>query len=149
MANRWVNLDGDPGPPQAVYYRIIEPGGNVAVHETLYLADPMTRRYHRSLAVQDQWFADAIVALIQRTCRYFFDPDYIPLPGVADIVISDADVEERIYRIEHGENQREAVRTGKSFYPLHELPGDQQRALIEQIERLKREARFEWIGETL
>lgn len=61
--------------------------------------------------------------------------------------VSDDEVRERIHRLDKGENTREAERTSKRSYPISELPWDQQRALIEQVERLKRKWAFEIIGE--
>ena len=54
---------------------------------------------------------------------------------------------ERIARLEQGENVREAERTGLEYYPLAELPFDQQRALVERIEDHKQRWAFEILGE--
>jgi hypothetical protein len=106
------------------------------------------QRYYHSLHVEDQPFADAIVALVQQACAYFFATDdaYEPLAGVGDVVVSDGEVRARIERLDGGENTREAARTRLSRYPLTDLPFDQQRALVEQIEVLKREWQFEILG---
>lgn len=61
--------------------------------------------------------------------------------------VTDADVRERIERIDLGENSREADRMGLKRFPLQELPWDQQRALIEQMAAFYREWCFEWLGD--
>ena len=105
-----------------------------------------TRYFH--YMKDDQHFCDLITGLTQRACRYFYAPDsqYAPLPGIPDIVVSDAEVARRIGRMNAGENTREARRVGRAKYDLEALPWDQQRALIEQIDALKREFSFEIIG---
>ena len=54
---------------------------------------------------------------------------------------------ERIARLEQGENVRESERTGLEYYPLAELPFDQQRALVERIEDHKQRWAFAILGE--
>lgn len=107
--------------------------------------------WHYELAEADQWFANSITALIQAACDYFHasDDDYEPMQGVEGIVISDEAVIERIRRIDLGENFREADRTNRKRYPLQELPFEQQRALVEQIEALKQFVGFEFVGEVV
>lgn len=148
-SNAWAAPEGYAAPPPPVRYRIRERDGGVVERQTSVAFDAVRSRYYHALAVQDQHFADAIVALVQRACAYFHAPDdaYEPLEGVADVVLTDAEVRERIHRLEQGENRREAERTGKQYYPLAELPWDQQRALVEQIEVLKRDWEFEILGE--
>jgi len=75
------------------------------------------------------------------------DGEYAPIDGVEHIRIRDEEVSARIARLEQGENVREAERTSLEYYPIAELPFDQQRALIERIEKHKQRWQFEIIGE--
>ena len=111
--------------------------------------DSGRERYYHSLAPHDQGFADALVELIQQACGYFSadDEGYEPLEGVSQARVTDDEVAARIARLEQGENVREAERTSKRFYPLSELPRDQQRALVQQIAALKQRWAFEILGE--
>lgn len=147
--NTWAQPDGYAAPPPPVRYRVRAEDGRVVERQTSVAFDATRSRYYHSLAPQDQPFADSLVALIQRACAYFYasDDEYAPLEGVRDIRVSDREVLERIERLERGENVREAERTGQKYYPLTELPFDQQRALIEQIEALKQKWGFEILGE--
>lgn len=128
-------------------------------------------RHFRCLDPVDQKFADELAMLIQQACEYFYFPDeaeerpakpiswmgatsdsvvvpaYVPMEGIADVMVTDAEVLERVEALDKGENTREASRSGKQRYPLTELPFDQQRALIEQVEACKKRWSFSWIGE--
>lgn len=172
MENCWADPEGFAEPPQPVRYRILDRGqGEVVERMTQPERDPLSGRYHHALHPVDQPFADAVTEWIQRVCAYFYAPDaplerpvvhyvgfgapvqavetvpaYEPIGGVPDVVLTDAEVAARIARLDAGENTREALRAGKGRYPLTELPFDQQRALIEQIEWLKQEWRFEILG---
>lgn len=148
VRNRWADPDGAVHQPPSVRYRIRDRGGSVVQRRTWVMLDALQRRYYHSLHPDDQTFADAIVALVQRVCAYFYatDEEYVPLEGVPAVIVSDEAIAARIERLERGENTREALRTNERWYPLSELPFDQQRALVEQIELLKREWRFEIIG---
>ena len=149
--NRWASPEGfADGEVPTVRYRIRDArSGEIVERTTQHLRDSGMGRHYLSLRDQDQDFAAAIVALVQRACGYFYLPDgeYVPLEGVPDVVVSDDEVRERIHRLDKGENTREAERTAKRSYPISELPWDQQRALVEQVERLKREWCFELLGE--
>ena len=156
--NIWADPEGSEAPPRAVRYLILDRKTKLIVlRETLYARDPVYGTYFRSLRSEDQQFANAIVDLVQTVCAYFYEDDetYTPMEGVPEVVISDAAITERIDRLNRGENQREAARVGRASaygkknlsYPLDELPWDQQRALIEQIEQLKAEWHFEILGE--
>lgn len=150
MENRWAEPDGYAESPPRVRYRILDRKSNEVVeHLTVSEYDHGRGRQYLSLAPDDQEFAEEIVALIQRACAYFYEPDekYEPLEGVPDLIISDDEVRRRIERLEKGENTREAERSGKGYYPLTDLPFDQQRALVEQIEVLKRRWHFEILGD--
>ena len=149
MKNQWAQPDGYEDHPPTVRYRIRGPSGRVVERRTAVAFDSGRRRYYHALAPEDQPFGDAIVRLIQGACSYFCAPDeeYEPLDGAPDIRLSDSEVAARIERLERGENTREAERTGLQYYPLTELPFDQQRALVEQIEALKQHWQFEMIGE--
>lgn len=149
MDNRWAGPDGYEQEPPRVRYRIRDASGDVVDHLTSVAYDPKRRRYFHSLAPSDQHFADQLVALIQQACGFFYAPDgeYEALEGVASSAISDAEVRDRIDRLERGENTREAERTDMEYYPLTALPFDQQRALVEQIEEMKVTWAFEIVGE--
>ena len=111
--------------------------------------DSKRQRYFHSLAAFDQQFADELVDIIQAASAFFYAPDgeYEPIEGVEGVRLTDDEVRERIARLEQGENVREAERTGLEYYPLAELPFDQQRALIERIEVHKEQWAFEIVGE--
>jgi hypothetical protein len=97
---------------------------------------------------QDQPFAQAIIDEIEEACRFFWQqpaPDYYGCPEIEGI--SDEDVDTRIAAFDSGENTREARRTMKKQFDLVDLPRDRKRALIERIERLKRQYEFAWIEE--
>ena len=148
MENRWADPEGFEANPPPVRYRILGADGVLVERETEPAFDTGRRRHYHALRPQDQPFADAITALVQRACAYFYagDETYTPLEGVADVVVPDADVRTRIERLDGGENTREAERTHLRSYPLAALPFDQQRALVEQIEALKRAWQFEILG---
>ena len=149
MENRWADPAGNEGEPPRVRYRIRDASGAIVDRVTSTAYDSKRQRYYHSLAPFDQPFADEIVELVQRASAYFYaaEDDYQPLEGVADVRVTDDEVRTRIARLEQGENVREAERTGLEYYPLSDLPFDQQRALIEQIEALKRRWGFEILGE--
>ena len=148
MQNRWAAPKGFEANPPPVRYRIAGADGALVERETERAFDAGRQRHYHALHVQDQHFGDAVTALVQQACGYFYAPDetYAPLAGVADVVVPDDDVRARIERLDGGENTREAERTQLRRYPLAELPFDQQRALVEQIEALKRVWRFEILG---
>ena len=148
MQNRWAEPKGFGEYPTPVRYRILGPNGALFERETERAFDAGRQRYYHALDPQDQPFADAITALVQQACTYFYagDETYAPLEGVTDVVVPDAEVRARIERLDGGENTREAERTQLRRYPLTDLPFDQQRALVEQIEVLKRAWQFEIVG---
>ncbi len=149
MDNRWADPTGYDAEPTRVRYHIKDASGTVVEHITSVAYDSKRQRYFHSLAAFDQQFADELVDIIQSACAYFYAPDdeYEPIEGIPDIRVSDDDVRERIARLERGENVREAERTGLEYYPLAELPFDQQRALVEHIEEHKQRWFFEILGE--
>lgn len=171
MQNQWADPAGYPKDSKPIRYRIRRHNGkphNAVVdlfkwrepieveiydelveHQTELTYDFTTMAYHHSLAAIDQVLANMITQLIQRACQYFVDDDdeYEALDYVDDIRLSSAEIEERIKRINKGENIREANRINKEWYDLEQLPWGQQRALIEQIEDVKRKFGFEFIGE--
>ncbi len=149
MEKQWAEPEGYTDPPPPVRYRIRDHDGAVVERETAVAYDHGRGRSYHSLAPEDQEFADEIVNLIQRACGYFYAPDgeYEPLEGVNEVRITDDQVRERIERLEQGENIREAERTRQASYPLTELPWDQQRSLVEQIEAHKQRWHFEILGE--
>jgi hypothetical protein len=148
-ANRWADPDGFEVEPPRVRYRIRDSAGEVVERLTSIAWDSGRKRYYHSLAPHDQHFADAIVELIQQACGYFWagEAEYAPLEGAAEARVSDDEVRARIDRLERGENVREAERTSKRYYPLSELPWEQQRALVERIDELKGRWAFEILGE--
>ena len=150
MQNRWAEPEGFEAHPPPVRYRILGPNGALVDRETEPAFDASRHRHYHALHLQDQPFADAITALVQLACTYFYagDTTYTPLEGVADVVVPDGEVRARIERLDNGENTREAERTQLRRYPLADLPFDQQRALVEQIEALKRVWQFEILGPT-
>lgn len=147
MNNEWAEPEGIvEEPTYRVLYKIRESDGKVHTHRTQHRKDVITGTFYMELAGTDQYFADGINKLIQEACQYFYEDDWKPMEGVPDIVISDEEVRERIRRISLGENVREARRTSRKHYPLDDLPFEQQRALIERIEKYKQEWAFEIIG---
>ncbi len=151
MKNRWATPEGFSERPPPIRYRILDkPSGKVVEHRTSVMADYYKGgNYFHALAYSDQEYSYGIRKLIQTACGWFYAPDgeYEPLSSVPGIVVTDDEVRERIARIDDGENTREALRAHKKRYPLVELPFEQQRALIEQIERHKAEWSFELLGE--
>jgi len=152
LDNQWADPEGFVERPPAVRYRIRTPRGKVEEHRTVPTQDPhIFDRWFHALAPQDQLFADRYADLLQQAASYFYASDgvYRPLEGIPDVPVSDEEVRERIRRIDGGENSREATRyrgSAEARYPFGDLPFDQQRALIEQIEFLKREWEFELLG---
>jgi hypothetical protein len=152
LENQWADPEGFETRPPAVRYRIRSMRGTIEEHRTVPTQDPhIDNHWFHALAPQDQLFADRYADLLQQAAMYFYAPDdiYQPLEGVADIAVSDEEVRERIRRIDGGENTREATRyrgSSEARYPFTQLPFDQQRALVEHIEALKREWNFELIG---
>jgi hypothetical protein len=148
-ANRWADPTGYEAEPPRVRYRIRDASGAVVEHATSVAYDSKRKRYFHSLAAFDQPFADGIVDIIQAACAYFHaaEGEYEPIEGVEEIRLTDDEISERIARLEQGENVREAERTSLEYYPIADLPFDQQRALIERIEQHKQRWRFEIIGE--
>jgi len=152
LRNQWAEPEGFETRPPAVRYRIRSTRGKIEEHRTVPTQDPhIGDKWFHALAPQDQLFADRYADLLQQAATYFYAPDqiYQPLQGVPDIVVSDEEVRERIYRIDGGENTREATRyrgSPDARYPFAELPFEQQRALVEHIEALKREWNFELLG---
>lgn len=150
MENRWATPEGYEELPPLVSYRILDQqSGQVVRRQTSVARDIIRARYYHALSPADQHFADEIVNLVQQACAYFYaaDQDYEPLEGVAEIRLTDEQVSARIARLDQGENTREAKRDMKAGYPLGELPFEQQRALVEQIEALKQRWQFEILGE--
>ena len=149
MDNRWADPSGYEAEPTRVRYSIRDASGNVVERVTSVAYDSKRQRYFHSLAAFDQQFADELVEIIQSASAYFYaaDDEYEPIDGIEEIRLSDDEVSERIARLEQGENVREAERTGLEYYPLAELPFDQQRALIERVEAHKQQWAFEIIGE--
>ena len=150
MENKWAEPEGYDIAPKPIRYRIKDYlTGQVVERKTELMRDYTVGAMFHSLASRDQFIADRINELIQRACHYFYKPDgeYFPMEGVFEVVISDDAVRERIRRINKGENLREALRTQLNYYDLEELPFKQQRALIEQIEKLKKDWEFEILGE--
>ena len=157
LDNQWADPAGQDTRGVPVRYVIrravrgpdnrLTPGEPIE-RETELSLDSVRNRWYHALAPADQHFADKITVIIQAGCAYFYasTAEYQPLAGVPDVVISDAEVSARIARLDGGENTREAERTHKDHYPLSELPAAQQRALVEQIEALKREWQFQILG---
>ena len=151
VENRWAEPEGYEQGPPPVRYRIRDESGEVVERETSVAYDHGRQRYYHALGAKDQHFADEIVTLIQAACAYFHaaESEYEPLEGVPEMRITDDEVAARIERLERGENTREAERTRMTYYPLTDLPFEQQRALVEQIESLKQRWRFEILGEAV
>lgn len=148
MDNKWAEPEGYIDFPAPIYY-LIRDHDKVVKHHTIPQKDYTTGTVFHALHSDDQFIADRVTELIQRACHYFYKPDgeYFPMEGVPEVVISDTAVRERIRRINKGENTREAQRVGQAFYDLETLPFKEQRALIEQIEKLKKDWAFEILGE--
>ena len=127
--------------------------GEMVERQTEPKRDPWNGQWYHGMDERDQLYGDLISGLIQQACAYFYEPDdsYKPMVGVPGSQLTDEEVEARIHRIDAGENTREAERTSDSgahqgHYPLVDLPLDQKRALIEQIDELRRKFRIEIIG---
>jgi hypothetical protein len=120
--------------------------GPVVERVTVVSVDPVNHRVYHALQEADQFYADLCTRVVQEACRWFYDPDWEPMDGVADIRLTDDEVRESIERLDLGENKREADRTGKARYVLTDLPWPQQRALVEQLHALRREFGFEKLG---
>lgn len=153
VPNQWSQPEGYEEYPKAVRYLIREcdkdgEPGEIIERKTGIAFDSPLRAYFHSLDSRDQHIADRVTDFIQRACSYFYADEWERLEGVPEVVISDDDVRERIRRIEQGENRREAMRTDKEYYHLTELPWQQQRALIEQIEAVKARWSFSILGES-
>lgn len=149
IANHWADPVGYETAPPRVRYRIRDGSGASVERATSVAYDAKRQRYFHSLAPFDQPFADGIVDLIQAACAYFHAPEdeYAALGGVEQIRISDEEVRTRIARLEQGEHDRGAERISLEYYPLGDLPFEQQRALIERIEEHKQRWHFEIVGE--
>ena len=148
--NRWAEPEGYKEKPPVVAYRILDrDSGEVVIRQTTATEDPHRRgASYLAFDGRDQVFADEIIALVQRVCSFFYQKDdYAPMGGWEPSTASDDEVKARIRRLNLGENTREAERVGRHAYPLDELPWAQQRALIEQIDRLKAKWQFEIVGE--
>lgn len=150
MTHPWGEPEGyASGETPRVRYRILDKAkGEVVERVTGSMYDTGTQRFHLEFDSRDQAFADEMALMVQRCCSYFYSKDgYEPMQGWAESRVADDEVRERIRRLDGGENTREARRSRKARYPLTELPWAQQRALIEQIDRIKHEWSFEWVGE--
>lgn len=149
MENAWADPAGFESRPNPVKYRI-RYGDNVVERFTQQAIDPITKRWHHSLNANDHAMSLEIRSFIQQACSYYYADaeNYTPLQSLPWIEISDEEVRARIDRLNRGENMREAVRTHSAQYPFDELPWDQQRALIEQIEAVKQRWGFEIVGES-
>jgi hypothetical protein len=136
-------------PPWNTQYAIREGGTRAEVIRTMeWWWDAKRQTHYEQLPPVDQGFADALADLAQRVCSYFYasDADYIPLEGCPEIEISDDAVRERIQRVMNGEFKREAEDRRQLQYPMDALPWDQQRAYVEQVERLKHAWGFRRLG---
>lgn len=154
IENTWASPAGYEAEPPRVRYRIrsrLTNGtpGAVVERRTQAAYDHTVQAHFHSLAPLDQHFGDKITELIQRACGYFSkdDNDYDPLPPTDWVGLTDFEVGDRIYRLDRGENAREALRTSMERYVLADLPHEQQRHLIEHIEILKHQWAFEILGE--
>ena len=147
---KWAEPEGFKKAIPIVSYHILDrPSGKVVERTTEYAYDTGKAAYFLSLAAADQAFSYEYSALVQKACAYFYKREgYEPLTGWEDARVSDEEVAARIRRINEGENTREADRVSARKFPLDQLPWDQQRALIERIDELKRAWSFEIIGET-
>lgn len=159
VKNTWADPAGYEEAPTRIRYQIRDyASGKVEERETEIMRDSVVGRWFHSLHFSDQHFGNAIAHLTQMACAYFYEADdskYEPLKGMADIRISDAEIRARIDRMNRGENLREALRVQRGqlskksgWYPLDQLPFAQQRALVEQIEALKRDWQFVILGES-
>ncbi len=102
--------------------------------------------YYEELDGADQTFAVEVIDEIQKACAYFYADDYTPLEAAQSVVVSDADVRARIDRMQGGNLKREARRTNLEQYPLHDLPFEDQRALVSNIEALKATWKYKKMG---
>lgn len=151
MDNQWADPAGygpDASDAPTIAYRILDRlSGKIVERVTDATHDYHRHRFFLSLNFADQEFADEHAELLQRACAYFYQEDgYVPLIGWPGSRTSDSEVRVRIARLDGGENTREADRMNQRRYPLDELPWGQQRALIEEIDRLKALWHFEIIG---
>lgn len=152
----WAHPYGVPLTSHPRRYRVRDRRTNeVVVRHTNLAWDPYTLSLHHELAETEQHLGDAAAHLVQLACAYFYaeDADYEPLEGVPSIAVSDDEVRARIWRLEQGENRREAVGSGmrnsrkSEYYRLTELPWETQRALVERLEELRIAWDFEWLDE--
>ena len=120
--------------------------GEVVERQTSPTFDQVTKRYHHALNERDQFYADLCTRLVQRACGWFYDAEWVPLLGAPDIRMTDDQVQTSIFRLNHGENEREGVRMGKPWYDLEKLPWKYQRALVEQLYALRAKFAFEKLG---
>lgn len=120
--------------------------GEVVDRSTTVAYDSITHSYYHALAEQDQLYADLCTRVVQEACRWFYDRNWTPMPGVDDLLVSDEQVAESVRRLDLGENKREADRTGKPRYVLTDLPWAEQRSLVERLYALRREFAFEKLG---
>ena len=122
--------------------------GGMVERETEIKRDQWNGQWYHGMDARDLLYCDLITGLIQGACAYFYEPDdtYQPMAGVPGSQLTVEEIEARILRIDAGENTREAERATQGRYPLVDLPLGQKRALIEQIDELKRKFRFEIIG---
>lgn len=96
-----------------------------------------------ALDERDQVYADEIFREIERASRYFHVrpiPKYSGDPEFAEI--SDTEVIRRVLAFDRGENQKEA---GSRKFPVSTLPLPWQRALIQNIEAIKKRWSFAWV----
>lgn len=159
IANKWAEPDGVERNARPIHYKIWSTKRKKVVDRFTHLMPNVyTFTNHHVLSIHDQEYAEAMAQLVQKACTYFFEPDgvYEPLLGVDGFSVSDDEIRTRINRLENGENMREAIgysarieypERAKDWYKISELPWDQQRALVEQIEKIKRDWRFEIVGE--
>ncbi len=139
----------EPAPKWSTEYAIRDrETGEVMTRTMEWWWDVKRQTSYQQLVQADQAFADALAGLAQQVCSYFYAPDavYVPMEGCPEIEISDEEIRERIARVMAGEFKREAEDRRKRQYPMDELPWDQQRAYLEQIERLKNEWGFRRLG---
>lgn len=142
-----MGINGTPGSRYQIR-GTVDPAyqlGEVEEHQTVVTFDGKVKRWFHALAEEDQLYADLCTRIIQRSCGYFFDKDWAPTPH-AGVVVTDAQVRESIWRLDLGENRREALRTGKPRYVLTDLPWHEQRGLIMALYNLRQEWGFEKLG---
>lgn len=120
--------------------------GDVVERVTNLAYDTKNHKWYHGLQEDDQLYADLCTRVVQEACRWFYDPTWTPMPGVADIVLTDDEVRASVTKLDLGENKREADRIDKPRYVLTDLPWVRQRALIEQLYALRREFAFEKLG---